>query len=131
MRKVYVARLASLTEPLKSLVEQSGIRVSPSLARQDNLLTMDALKRMAKRWPVVFLQEILTNLDDVVGPDAEDVGVERAVVDSAHRDAIGDYRLASVAVFLDMSCIEKLWVSQPAQRARPTVGAQDSNAECG
>jgi hypothetical protein len=74
---VYVACLACLAEPFETLFEQGWIRVSTPLPREHNLLSMHTLKGVEKRWSVVLLHHVLANLNDVVGPDAEDVRVER------------------------------------------------------
>ncbi len=118
---MYVGCSTGQAEPLETLFEQRGIGASPPLPWQQNLLSIDTLKCVEKCGAVVLLHDILANLNDVVGPDAEDVGVERSVVGCAHRDAIRNHRFASIPVFLDMRSVEKLWV-RALSRLRQSLG---------
>ena len=92
-------------------------------------LSVHSLQRMAERRPVVFFEDIVANLHDVVRANTQDVGVERSMVDRAHRDPIRHDGLASVAVFLDMGRIEEFRVSQPAEGARAAVRSEERGVE--
>ena len=58
---------------------------------------------MFQHRPVDLLQHVEPQVHRVVGPDAEDVGVEGSVVELAERQAVGDDCLPSwVSVWQDM-----------------------------
>jgi hypothetical protein len=65
---------------------------------------------MLERGPVV-LDEDVGPLHDIVGTDPQYLRIERPMMDGAHGDAIGDNRLTSVCVLLEMRGVEKLRVS--------------------
>ncbi len=70
------------------------------------------------------------NLDDVVGPDTDELTVEGGVVQLTERETILDPRLAVwLRVWNDVGGVEQLLVAETAQGALLPVGAQHSFAE--
>ena len=66
------------------------------------------------------------DFDDVVWSDANDVMVERRVVDLAQGEPIGDHRLAGgLAVADDVGRVEQIPVAKSAQGALVPIGTQD------
>jgi hypothetical protein len=99
--------LARPDELFESFFEQGAIGASPTLTRENQPLTVYALKGMTKRRAVVLLENIFADLHDEVGPDTEDISVERPVVDRAHRNSIRNDRLTAIAGFFDVGRIEE------------------------
>ena len=89
--------------------------MSCTLPGKNQLLPMYALERMKKCWPVVLTQDIVANLNNVVRSDAKNIGIERAVMDRTHCDAVRDDGLATICILFDMCGIQELAVSKSAQ----------------
>ena len=102
-----------------------------ALSWENQLLSVHPLKCVTECRAVVLLENIVTNLHDEVGPNAQYVCIERPMVDCAHRDSIGNDRFASIAVFLDMGRVKEFGVPQPAEGARAVIGAQHADPERG
>ena len=84
---------------------------------------MVLLQPIKQHRAVDLSEHVGPDLDDSVGADAKDVRVERRVMDLAHRQAVGDDRLASlVAIGENVSCIEQRRVTQGAHGASSLVG---------
>ena len=66
------------------------------LSRKNQLLPMNTLERMKKCWTIVLTQDIVTDLNNIVRSDAKNIGIERAVVDGTHCDAVRDDGLATI-----------------------------------
>lgn len=58
-------------------------------------MIMELLKSMFQHRTVVLIEDFASDLDDVVRVDADDVAVERGVVDLAEREAVGHNRFAA------------------------------------
>ncbi len=54
----------------------------------------------------MLLQYVWSDPDDVIGRDAENVAVERAVVYGAHRQSVRNDGLTSIGVLLDVRSVE-------------------------
>jgi hypothetical protein len=52
-------------------------------AGEDNFTFMEPLEAMLQHWAVGFFQDILSNFNDIVGPDADDISIECGVVEFA------------------------------------------------
>lgn len=77
-----------------------------------------------------FVQDILTNVDRVVGTNTEDVGIECRVMQFAERDAVGHARHPICRrVADDVRCVEEFLSLQPADCAGPMIGLEDSLPE--
>ena len=50
---------------------------------------MKILQTVAQHRSVSLLEDVRSDLDDVVGADAEDVHVERGVMDLVHAEVVG------------------------------------------
>jgi hypothetical protein len=63
--------------------------------------------------------------------DANQMCVERGVMDFGERDAIWDHRLAKLLISVgdDMSCVEQQRLRQARQRAAAVVGGDNGFAE--
>lgn len=85
---------------------------------------MHALECVLQRWAVVLLEHVRSHLDEVVGPDPEDLGGKRSVMDGAHRDPLRHDGLAAVGVLLDVGRVEQLRVLQATQGAAAAVRDQ-------
>ncbi len=82
------------------------------------MAAVHALQAMAEHRPVDFVEDVITDTDlQGVRADAEDVAIERGMVDLAQGDAIGDFRLAAARVLDDVGGIEQGGV---LERTHPT-----------
>ena len=75
---------------------------------------MDPLKRVHERGAVDLLEDVLANLNDVVGSDSQDAPVEGPVVNRAHGDAVRHDWFAAIRVLSNVCCLQELSVSQMA-----------------
>ena len=76
---------------------------------------MQALKPVQQHRPIVLVQNLSPNLDDVVGPDADKLPVEGGVVQLAEREPVLNARLtAGLCVWNDVGGVEQLLVAEPA-----------------
>jgi hypothetical protein len=90
------------------------------------------LEAVAQHWSVALVKDVRTDLDDVIGSDAEDVGVERGVMDLAERETVGyDWIAALVLVGKDVRGVEQSVVVQAAHGAAPSIRAEDIAPEPG
>ena len=90
---------------------------------------MDALERVLERRAVRLVEHVAADLDHVVGAHAEHERVERAVVDRAHGDPVGDDRLTALGILLDVRRVQGLAVAQAAEGALGPVGREHLTAE--
>src|SRR5207244_1230466 len=117
-------------ERLVALLEQIVVWVVDPTSRQDDeLVTVEALEGVLKRGPVVLAENVGPDLDLIVGPDAEDVGVERPVVDRAHGDPIRNDRLAALRIGPDVRSVQQFTAAKPAQGALGLIGEEHTVAE--
>lgn len=80
--------------------------------------------------PVLFTEHVRANLDDEIGPDAEEVRVERSVVELAERQPVGDDRVTPwMAIPQDASGVEPLLVTKPADGTPARTGAQHARTK--
>jgi len=82
-----------------------------------------------KGWAVLLEQNVAANLNDIVGTHAEDVRVERSMVDRAHGHSVRDNGLAALRVLLDMRRVEKGRMPESTECALRLVRKQHSVAE--
>ena len=61
--------------------------------RQQDGATVMLLKAVGQHRSIRLCEDVATDLDQVVGPYAEDVGIEGGVMDLAEREPIGHDRL--------------------------------------
>ena len=85
---------------------------------------------MRQHRPVNLLQHVEPQVNRVVGPDAEDVGVERRVVKFAQRQSVGDDGLPTrMRVRQNVRGFEQLNMPQTADGAVLRASPQDRPAE--
>jgi hypothetical protein len=75
------------------------------LPRNRYWLQMKTLQGMSKGWAVLLGQDVWSDFDDVVRPNANDKAVEGPMVDRTHRHTIRYNRLATIRIFLDVRSI--------------------------
>ena len=98
---------ARFTELLVALIEELRSRLVTWTPRDEQLLFVAGLQPVSQHRSVDLLEDVRTDLDLQVGPDAEDVPVERRMVDLAERESVGDDRLTSgVAIRQDVGGVE-------------------------
>src|SRR5439155_676759 len=90
---------------------------------------MKTLKRVLKRGAVLLDEHVSPDLDLVIGAYAEDEGVERSMVDGAHRHAVRHDGFAALRVLLDVGRVEQPRMSEPAQCAVRPGGEQHAISE--
>ena len=91
---------------------------------------MQTLQPVQQHRPILLVQDLSPNLDDVVGPDPDELPVEGGVVQLAERETILDSRLAAgLRVWNDVGSVEQLLMAETAQCALLPVGAEHSFAE--
>ena len=91
---------------------------------------MEGLEPLLEHGAVLVVQEPGRELDRQVGADTEQVRVERAVVDGAERQSVGDLRHAAlVAVGDDVRCLQQAGLVKAADRAALPLGRQHDPAE--
>lgn len=113
---------ARQAKALEALLKQDSIGSRRVSTRYKQFLLVEPLKRMAEGRSIVFVQDVASNLNDVVGANPEDLCVECSMVDGAHGDTVRDDWLTTLSVLLDVSRIKKLRVSKPTQRTLSSVG---------
>jgi len=79
---------------------------------------MYSLKSVAEHGAIDFLENVPADLNGVVGPDAQNVQVERRVMQLAQRKPVRNNRItAGMSVGQDVRRVEQLDVTQVANRA--------------
>jgi hypothetical protein len=73
----------------------------------------------------------VSDLQDVVRPNPKHLGIERTMMDCAHRDSIGNHRLAPFRIFLDVRSVKELSVAKSTGSTLMFIRTQDSLAEAG
>ena len=95
-------------------------------------MLITCLEPVPEHRTVDLVENVRAHLDMEVGADAQDVPVERGMVDLAECETVGHDRLAAgMAVRQDVRGVEELRVLQSADGALGTVGYQDLLAELG
>ena len=75
----------------------------------DELAALQLLKTVAQHRTVDLREDVLSDLNDQVGPDANDVAVECGVMELAHGESVAhDWESCGMGVRADVSGIEKL-----------------------
>jgi len=93
-------------------------------------LAVETLQAVAEHRAVRLVPDLLADVDDQVGADTQDVGVEGAVMEPAEGQAVRQDGLAPrVPVRKDVRGVEELRVAQAADRAPLLVRAQDAPPE--
>jgi hypothetical protein len=87
------------------------------------------LETVSQHRSVDLVENVLAHLDDVVGPQADDLVVEGGVMDLAQREAVGDHRCTTERVGDDVGRIQEFDVLQLTHRAGVPVRAQHVDAE--
>ena len=86
--------------------------------RQPNQLSIEPLQPVHEHWSVGLVQHVFADLDVIVGPNSDQVCVERGVVQGAQRDAVCHRRRAAFVAIADNVCdLEKLVTLEPAHGA--------------
>ena len=73
------------------------VRIGPELAcpRQQDCLAVQTLKPVQQGRPILLVQDLSSNLDDVVGHDPDELPVEGGMAQLAERETVLDPRLAA------------------------------------
>ena len=107
-------------------------RIRPKACRSghDNPRVVQCLNRMNERRSVVFAQDVRSDLNRVGGTQPDKPTVKRRVMQSAQGQAIPDVRFTlGFVVWHDMSGVEQLLVTEPAERALPLVRVENALAK--
>src|SRR5262245_20144592 len=108
------------------------VRVWPffSPARHSDTSAVKPLQTGPQHRTVDFTQQPAGDVDDALGVDAEQIAVEREMVDRAERDPVDDCGDALVlGVGDDVGGLDELALAQGADRAAVAVGAHDVELE--
>ena len=82
---------------------------------------------MKEHRTVDFAKDVFPNLNDEIGPDADDVVVEGRVMQLAQGKAVGDYRIASrLSIRDDVCSVKQFFVTKLAKRACAAIRSEDS-----
>jgi hypothetical protein len=85
---------------------------------------------MLERRAIALTQDIRPKLDRQVGTDAEEISVERRVMEAAQSKSVGEHRFAAgMTIGQYVSRVEQLPVAEPAHRASGLIRVQDPLAE--
>ena len=91
---------------------------------------MHSLESVKEHRTVLLEEDVPPNLDEVVGPDPDEVLVIRSVVQLAERQPVGHYRIPSRIGIGDYVCrIEEWFMPQTAEGTLRPVGAQHTFPE--
>ena len=90
---------------------------------------MKLLQSMKQHRSVVLLEYVAPHLDQSVGANANEVLVERCVMEFAERKPIGNPRLSAFPVGDDVCGIEKFTVLETTDCALCPIGAKDPLAK--
>jgi len=99
-------------------------------ARHMDAPALEALEAMLEHRPVDLLQHVEADRDLEVGRDADDVGVERGVMQLAEREAVGNHRLAErVNIRKDVSGPQQFVMAESADGAALLVSTEHALAK--
>src|SRR3989338_4850722 len=122
--------LPSPREPLVTLGQEVAVRLKDRAARDADVRAVEALEAMAEHGPIGLAKNGGLHLDLKVGANAEQVAVERRVVQRAEGQAVRHHGLAArVAIGQDVGGLEQLLVAQAADGATLLVGREHALAE--
>ena len=108
-----------------ALLHELPVRPQRRVARQQEARVLESLQAVLQHRPVRLAENIRTQLHRQVRPHAQDVPIERRVVQLAQRQPVRHHRLAPrMPVRQDVCRVEQLLVSQPADGALLAVGPQ-------
>ena len=98
--------------------------------RCPNGLLVKLLEPVFQHRPVNLLEHVQADLDLVVGPDAEDLRIERGVVQLAEREAVWNDRMPlRMPVWQNVRGLEEFLMPQMAHCAMRVVCREDALAE--
>ena len=104
--------LPGFREPLVSLGQEVAVRLKDRAARDVDARAVEALEAMAEHGPVGLAENGGLHLDLEIGANAEQVAVERRVVQRAESQAVRHHGLAArVAIGQDVGGLEQLLVA--------------------
>ena len=117
-------------EALKAQRQPIAIWTILNAARQVDGLAVQSLEGFQHR-TIVLPEQPLGHMQPVVRVDADQMGVERGVMDLGKRNAVRNHRLAKLLVPVrdDMSRVEQQRLGQARQRAAAIVGGDHGFAE--
>ena len=130
MRPKGYSRSARAAEEGVALGQEVAIGLEVVGARHVDAPALEALQAMLEHRPVDLLQHVEAHRDLEVGRDANDVGVERGVMQLAEREAVGNHRLTErVDIREDVGGLQQLVMAEPADGAALLVGAEHALGE--
>ena len=115
---------------LVTALEPLCVRSSVRVARDEDPVAVQCLDAVHEGRSVFLVQQVVANLDDVVGSDADEVTVEGRVVQLAQRQPVPDGRFASgFGVGHDVRGVEEFGVPEAAEGALSPVRVENPLAE--
>jgi hypothetical protein len=124
------ARLSRSSEDVVSLGEEIAVRFQLRVVRGSDPAALKSLETMDEHGAVDFIKDVSPNVDGQVRRDAENVRVERGVMELAERKPVTNGRFTvRMAVGQDVSGFEQLRVLQVADRAAPLVRLEHTFSE--
>jgi hypothetical protein len=123
-----MAYLGSTSELLETNGKPVSVRVILLCPRQPDQRSCDPLEALLEQRPVVQHQRSLGDVYAAVGVDADQVVVERRVVDLRESDTVSDDRLAEqlIGIGHDVGCVQQMIIRQVADRTSVIVGGKDA-----
>ena len=89
--------------------------MKPGFVRNRDGRPVESLQAVTEHGAVDFAKDVLANLNDEVGSDPDEVGIERCVMQLAQRDPVRDHRVATrLAVGDDVRSVEQFLVAELA-----------------
>jgi len=83
-----------------------------------------------KHWTITLVEHVLSNLDDQVGADTENVVIKRGVMEFTQSESVTDPGLSPrMSIGKDMRGIEELLMPQTANRAALSIRLNHSHSE--
>jgi hypothetical protein len=111
-------RSACSTKHLEPLLQQVRPRSRRFCSGNVQSLSCYSLEAVLKDRPINFLENVASNFDDTVRPNAENVPIKRGVVQLAECDPVRDDRLTSgMTVGKDVGSVEQVLVTETADGA--------------
>jgi len=127
-RWAYVS--AGLSEPLVSHLEEHGVRPERADAREQQARAVESLEPVDQHRAIGVVEDVAAHFNGTVRPDADEVPVERRVVEPAQRHAVGHHRGAEgVRVGHDVRGIPRHGLKPRAPSLKPVRRAERQRGE--
>jgi hypothetical protein len=121
---------AGLKEQLEPFGQELSRRLQLGCVWRMQSLSVEPLQTKLEHRPIRLVQDVRPQLDHEVRPHAEDVAVERGVVQLAESQSVRDDGLSpGVSVWENVGRVQKLGVTQTAHGTALAIGPQDAPAK--